>query len=393
MPREREGYIESRVIDIDGQAETRLYVRMQYRDASGKPCTARRRVSTEAEGRKLLKKLKKQYEETGGRGVAADAMTFRALAQEYKERRLIPAVYHGDEANQRKVAGLRSWKSPQRFLETLVANFGGRRVRDITHADVETFKLARLRQPTLRGTQRAIASVNRELEIMRAVMRYAARQGYILRSPFETGAPLISKADETRRERVLTHAEETRLLEACTGRRTHLHGLLVCAIDTGMRRGELLKLRWGDVDFTFREIVITALNSKTARARHVAMTARVYENLRRLQAQAPPDESVLVFGITDTFKRGFASACRAASITGLRFHDLRHTAITRMIQAGVAPMEVMKISGHTQMTTFTRYVNPHTDSRRRAADALAAFNAVSVERDKASNDAASEMIN
>ncbi len=391
MPREREGYIESRIIDVNGQPETRLYVRMQYRDASGKPCTARRRVASEADGRKLLRKLKKQYEETGGRGIATDTMTFRQLAQEYKERRLIPAVYHGDETNPRKVAGLRSWKSPQRFLETLVTNFGGRRVRDITHADVETFKLERLRQTTARGTQRAIASVNRELEIMRAVMRYASRQGYIVRSPFETGAPLISKADETRRERVLTHAEETRLLTACTARRAHLRPLLVCAIDTGMRRGELLKLRWRDVDFAFREIIITALNSKTARARNVAMTWRVCDELHRLRAVAPPDESCLVFGITDTVKRSFASACRAASITGFRFHDLRHTAITRMIQAGVAPMEVMKISGHTQMTTFTRYVNPHTDSRRRAADALAAFNADALSTHEQAE--TSEMIN
>jgi integrase len=104
------------------------------------------------------------------------------------------------------------------------------------------------------------------------------------------------------------------------------------------------------------------------------MTPRIYNELKGLRALVPPNSNTLVFGITDTFKKSFASACRSAGVTGFRFHDLRHTAIARMIQAEVTPMEVMKVSGHMQMTTFTRYVNPHTDSRRRTADALAAFN-------------------
>jgi integrase len=272
---------------------------------------------------------------------------------------------------------LRSWRAPQAFLKTLIENFGGKRVGDITHDDIEQFKLTRLRLPTRRGTQRSIASVNRELELMRAVMRFASRQGYIQRSPFETGAPLISKSDEVRRERVLTHDEESRLLAACTNRRAHLRPLLVCALDTGMRRGELFKLRWRDVDLYSREMTITAMNSKTARARIVGMTPRVYEALDVLRQYAPADVECLVFGITDTMKKSFAAACHAAGINAFRFHDCRHTAITRWIQAGVASMEVMKLSGHTQMNTFARYINPNTRSVRQASDALAAFNAQS----------------
>ena len=58
-----------------------------------------------------------------------------------------------------------------------------------------------------------------------------------------------------------------------------------------------------------------------------------------------------------------------------RFHDCRHTAITRMIQAGLSPMEIMKISGHTQMNTFARYVNPNTQAVQRIADVLSAYHA------------------
>ncbi len=98
---------------------------------------------------------------------------------------------------------------------------------------------------------------------------------------------------------MLSHNEEARLLAACTGRRAHLRPLIICAIDTAMRRGELFKLCWRDVNLVTREITITALNSKTARARNVAMTPRIHEELERLRAIAPPDDNCLVFGITD----------------------------------------------------------------------------------------------
>jgi integrase len=229
---------------------------------------------------------------------------------------------------------------------------------------IETIKLE---------SPRSIAGVNRELEVMRAVMRFAKQQKWIITSPFEEGSSLISKADETKRERVLSFDEEKRLLAACQGRRAHLHALIITAIDTAMRRGELFKLQWKEVDFIGRTITITARNSKTAKARIIAMTPRVHQELLQLAAVAPQDGNGLVFGITDTIKKSFTGACAAAQITGLRFHDLRHTAITRMVQAGITPMEVMKISGHTQMVTFARYVNPNHEAICRAADMLAQY--------------------
>jgi integrase len=147
-----------------------------------------------------------------------------------------------------------------------------------------------------------------------------------------------------------------------------------------MRRGELLKLRWREVDLERQSITITALNSKTARARTIAMTPRVCDELNRLWNQSPKDSKVLVFGIVDTVKRSWRSACKKAKIEDVRFHDLRHTALTRMIQAGIQPLEVMKISGHTQMVTFTRYINPTGEAVQQAADRLADFHAAAFER-------------
>jgi integrase len=408
MARERTGFIVRKKNKKTDEVE--IFARIQYvDDNTGKRRELMRKAKDEDDAQKIIRKLVKKLDGAGQSTIEGDRMKFLQLAAEYKKRRLIPAQYHGE----RKVAGLRSWKAQQGFLETLIKHFGGKRIGAIRHDDIEQFKLKRISQPVVREKKvkkgdkveivktekpRTLAGVNRELELMRAVMRFAFRQGWVVRSPFDTGAPLISKADEISRERVLTFEEEARLLEACGERvrtykrkgrfkdkettvidkgekRLYLRALITAALDTAMRRGELLKLRWSDVNMEAREISIRAVNTKTARGRVVAMTPRLYAELERLRANAPPDGETLVFGITDTFKKSFAAACDAAGIDGFRFHDCRHTAITRMIAAGVQPMEVMKVSGHTQMTTFARYVNPTNQAVRRAADALAAYNA------------------
>ncbi len=236
----------------------------------------------------------------------------------------------------------------------------------------------RLDTPTIHNKPRSITSVNRELQLLRAVFRFAIREGAMLRSPFELGAPLISVADERKRERILSYDEETRLLASCTNRRAHIRPLIITALDTGMRRGDLFGLRWSDIDFVSSIINIRATTTKTLSARAVGMTTRVREELQRLRDVAPDDPQRSVFGIKDTVKTGFMAALREAGIESLRFHDLRHTAITRMIEGGMKSPAVMKISGHTQMTTFIRYVNPNTDTVRNGAEMLDAYNAAQV---------------
>jgi integrase len=89
------------------------------------------------------------------------------------------------------------------------------------------------------------------------------------------GKSLISVGDEKPRERILTLEEEARLLAACEDPRAHLRAILICALDTGMRRGELFSLTWADVDFENRLITIRAFNTKTMRERRVGMAVRL----------------------------------------------------------------------------------------------------------------------
>jgi Site-specific recombinase XerD len=350
------------------ERDGKVYARVQFIGEDGKRHDKEREARNRRHARELIKEMRDELKAHGEKNLNTDRMTFRELAGIYKERKLIPAIY----VSGRKVAGLRSWKAPQDFLKTLIKYFGNKHIRTIKHSDVEAFKIVRLQTPTTRGHQRSIAAVNRELELLRALLRFAHREGWIFKSPFETGSSLISKVSETQRERVLTFEEENRLLSACKGRRAHLRALLVVALDTGMRRGELFKLVWSDVDFAANLIRVRATTTKTETARTVGMTPRVQEALRALHKEAPPEPKCLVFGITDTVKTAFLAACRDAGLKDFRFHDCRHTAITRMIEAGMPAAEVMKISGHTQMTTFQRYVNVNEQAARRGAELLSA---------------------
>lgn len=390
MPRERTGWVGQ---DNDG----RWFYRYQFTDAGGVRRNVRRLAVSKAKADSALRKALDKHEQVGESAVEGERVKFNKLASTYSGHSIIEARYVGE----RKVTGRRSVAPVETSLRVLKERFGNRRIRDIKHHDIEEFRLKRLDTPKSNGEGRSIASVNRELELMRAMMRFAVRQGWLMRSPFEMGAPLISKSDEERRERVLTRDEERRLLEACGDRivtfkrkgrfngkettvvdkgekRDHLRALIVAALDTAMRRGELFRLTWSDVDFERGVITIRAMNSKTARARTVGITPRLHEELTKLWQKSPKDLDASVFGYeceNSTFKTAWASLCDYAKVKGFRFHDCRHTAITRMVEAGMPSAQIMKISGHTQMTTFQRYVNPNQYAVAEAAMRLHEHNA------------------
>jgi integrase len=203
--------------------------------------------------------------------------------------------------------------------------------------------------------------------------------GWILRNPFASGGPLINTSDEKQRERILTREEEARLLAACTGRRAHLRPMIICALDTGMRRGEIFKLKWADVDFDNGIIIVQAFNTKTMRERQVAMTERLIREFEAVYELSTKDPDAICFGITDDVKKSFNSVRRAAGLPDVRFHDLRHTHATRLVTAHISLSEVGRVLGHTQPNTTFRYVNANVETARRAAAALNQFNEVEVE--------------
>lgn len=410
MSKQREGYC---YFDKERKTWT---ARLTYKDELGRRRNIRRQVANKTEGKLLLKELIANLDKHGEKVIDGDRLAFKELATVYEEKRLFkPTITPSG-----KTIGLKSYQTARRRLKTLVTYFGSRRIRTISHSDIENFKRLRLETPPQRFSvkrdklnkaieaiktkrrrkdvdreaelsrleseqaalnerlasgqgSRTDADVNRDLQLLRNVFNFAVRQGWLVKNPFGLGEPLISAAAEIRRERVLSRDEEERLLMACSGTRAHLRPILICALDTAMRRGEIFQLRWKDVDLVGGEITIRATTTKTGKARSVPITTRLREELTRLKAEAPPDLEERVFGIKNSIKNGFSKACEVAGVKGFRLHDARHTAITRWIEQGMPPMQVMAISGHTQMQTFARYVNADKAALKRAAELMDDF--------------------
>ena len=354
-----------------------------------------RRARSVTHAKELIQEMLRELEDFGDSALDHRDRTFNDLAKYYETHYLTEAAY----VDGRKVSGLRSWATPTGFLRTLRAHFGKRRLIEITYDDIRKFRNARFKTATrgdiarhkrelrknrkaeLRVT-RAVASTNRELALLRRMLNVALRQGWIRKHPMAQGESLISVAAEHKRERIITLAEEAKLLDACTGRREHLKVIVIAAVDSGLRKGELLKLRWSDIDFAKRVITVRAFNTKTMRERSVALTARLQTELEQLKLTAEReqrkqqhalDADSLVFGIHDNVKRSFHSARGAAGLPDVRFADLRHTCASRLISRGIPIMEVGRALGHTQANTTYRYINADADTARRAADALDAM--------------------
>lgn len=272
---------------------------------------------------------------------------------------------------------------------------GNRVFREIRSADIESFRDARrkiLREreaerverarrlavddadadelrvsPELPHARQGEVGINRALERLRALFNWAIERGYREDNPFlKNGRPAIRMAKEIHRTRRLVGDEETRLL-AYAG--SHLRALIVAAIDTGMRRRELLTLQWKHVvldgEGQAKAFMIEAERSKTNRPRTIPiLSQRLRDTLaeRRLGPdERPLGREAFVFGnevgeAVGEFKRAWNTACRRAGITGLHFHDLRRECGSRWLEGGVGLLTVSTLLGHSSVTTTNIYL-------------------------------------
>lgn len=366
MGRSREGSI----ILKDGV----VYARVRWTE-NGKRKEKAKKAQNNTHAHQLIKKMLRELDDFGANSLDHERMTFEQLANLYEQDHMQPAQY----VDGRKVSGLRSLHTQKYTLAILKEEFGKRKLRSITYGDISRFRTLRINTPTIYKKPRSVTTVNRELEVLRNMFNYAFREGWLLRNPFTSGPPLIQKAHEKKRERILTEPEEELLLAACVGRRTHLKPMIICALDTGMRRGEIITLSWQDVDLESRLVNIKAYHTKTEQERTLALTERLYNELMALSAASSGQPDKLVFGVTNNIKRSFGSACKTAGIEGLRFHDLRHTFATRLIENGVPAEIVSKLLGHNNLNTTTRYVNTNAQTARMAVAALESIRVIRAE--------------
>jgi integrase len=242
--------------------------------------------------------------------------------------------------------------------------FADRKISEITPDDVTEYKLKRQEEIMARKKKAKesinFATINRELSMLRRIFNWYCKQK---RLKIDNPASCFEMYKETARERVLTEEEERRFF--VQGKPSNaIRDIVIFALATGMRRSEIFKLKKTDVVLGELGGFMLIRDTKNGESRRVPLTKELTEFLKRVINGYP--ESDHVFNQMNgqpyrDLKDGFKGACERAGITGLRFHDLRHTFCTRMANAGISPFVIMQIVGHKDTKTAKRYTNPTDD--------------------------------
>jgi integrase len=288
---------------------------------------------------------------------------FEAFAQDYLDH---------VKTNKKK-----SWQRDDNSLKFLKSYFGGMLLSKISPWDIEEYKRKRLEgeitiklEPGARKRKEwkvKPATINRELACLKHMFTLAKRWKMADENPVKEVQFFQEQQIEMR---ILAQEEINRLLSCASPR---LRPILIVALNTGMRKGEILHLRRSDVDFDNQFLLLR--ETKSNRPRKVPMRGLVAETLRALKKE----RDYVLFANPHTGKplsdlqTPFKGACRRVGIQDLRFHDLRHTAATHMVMGGVDLVTVKEILGHATIKMTMRYAHPTPENKRHAVEVLAAL--------------------
>jgi integrase len=302
----------------------------------------RRRMRTSLGSNKALAKLKvEEIERELLLGLAATSpekrnLTIRELASEY-----VSAT-----ASRRRPKT--QYEERNRFEKSILPKLGHLRLCDISQRHLEQWVSDKVAEGLKPG------SVNRHITSIKAMFKAAVDWDYLPRSP----ASRLKKLRENERSiRFLERDESERLLEASIGGPDYLYPIVLLALHTGMRRSEILHLRWQDMDFRREEVRVENMEghlTKSGRTRTVPMTELVREHFRPLR-----QIGFLFPGLNGKPQRqldkSFKSALKRAGIEKFRFHDLRHTFASHLTMQGVPQRAVQELLGHGSGRMTERY--------------------------------------
>lgn len=223
---------------------------------------------------------------------------------------------------------------------------------------------------------RSIATVNRHLVLLKSMLALAEARGYQTQKPFLT---VKIRKEHNARDRIITEEEYQKMIAelakpsnrpATVRLSRQLRLAIIIGYHTGMRQGEILSLTWGQIDFKAAILKLASGQTKTGQGRRVPLHTEVLETLLSLyEAERKPASQTLVLGYlrdASYLSSAFHRLARRLKLQDCRFHDLRHTVITRLRRTGVDIMTIQRISGHKTLEMLQRY-NTIDDADLKAA--------------------------
>jgi len=247
-------------------------------------------------------------------------------------------------------------------LKVLLPYFADMAIGHIGRGNARQYRLDRHRQKKLTDT-----TINRDLECLRHILFWAVDEGILAASPL---ARLPLERERKRKRPVISVEEELRLLPAAA---PHLRPIITAALQTGMRRGEILNQLWQDVDFPRRLLFVTHSKTPEGESREIPLTGQLFDLL-----SANRKDSGLIFTFENRplhrIKTAWKAAIRRSKIRPLRFHDLRHSFNCRLIEAGVMQEVRKALMGHSSgEDVHSTYVHIELPAKREAIRKLEAW--------------------
>lgn len=336
-----------------------------------------------AEAVRLLLLAQSGEDPAAGRRMARKVESFRDFLDEHYE----PWVQQHHSSAEQTIARLRS----------TLATFLDMPLNKISHADVERWRTNRLRSGAKPAT------VDRDYTTLRGALSRAVEWGLLATHPLARMKML--NADDEGPPRYLTPDEEGRLLAALDAREAKLRDdrrngnawraarhqaplpdlsafpfadrlkpLVLLAMHTGLRRGELFKLAWADIDMANEMLSVRAAKAKSGKLRHVFLNAEAMAVLRGWQRMAPDPDGLVFPGeggaMLNNVKRSWASVLETAGIKGFRWHDMRHHFASKLVMAGVDLNTVRELLGHGSYAMTLRYAHLAPNHKRAAVARL-----------------------
>ena len=249
-----------------------------------------------------------------------------------------------------------TWIRDVEFIKHLSTHFEGRKLSQISPEMIEAYKMDRRKQVSP-------ATCNKEVACLKHMFNLAIKWRKANINPVKE---VKFFREEQHNLRWLTEEEEEKLLPVCC---SHLRPIVIVAIYTGMRKGELVNLTWDKINFD--KNIITVDKTKTGEGRKAWMNRTVKEALLTLKLDQPKGK--YVFGNdkpVGNFRTAWDKAVRRAGISPIRFHDLRHTFGTRLAMKGVDIKTIMELMGHKTMSTTLRYMHSSQGHKKEAVDLL-----------------------
>jgi integrase len=263
----------------------------------------------------------------------------------------------------------KSWKKSDYFnLENLKKYFGNKYLHEITPKDIEQYRADRIKEVKKlnNGEKQFIspATVNRGLNCLSSLYNRAIEWGKATNNPMSKIKPFKVQNKITR---FLEIDEIEKLLANCC---EHLKPVVITALHTGMRKSEILNLKWRDIDI--KRGIIHLLDTKNGEKREVPMNEIVQKTIIGVLKNP---ESQYVFCNKEgkpyeNVRKSFSTALKNAGIINFRYHDLRHTFASQLVMSGVDLNCVRELLGHKSLAMTLRYSHLSPDHKKRAVDIL-----------------------